>query len=106
MKALILLEKASDPCLSLLFYRTMPLANGYSPAELLMSRKLRSSVPMITKQYIPKLPNCSQLQSKEQNYQDNQQPRFKTHHKTYKLEPLRQGYTAWVPEFQKNATIL
>ena len=83
-------------------YHTTPLANGYSPAELLMSRKLRS---MITKQYIPKLPNRFQLQVKEQNYQDDQQERFNTHHKTYQLEPLRQGDTVWVPEFQKNAII-
>ena len=101
-----LLEKASDPYVSLLSYRTTPLANGYSPTELLMSRKLQSTVPMITKQYIPKLPNRSLLQSKEQNYQDNQQQRFNTRHKTYELEPLWQGDTVLVPEFQKNGTVL
>ena len=51
-----MLEKATDPYIGLLSYRTTPLANGYSPAELLMNRKLRSTVPMITKQYIPKVP--------------------------------------------------
>ena len=30
-----ILEKAKDPYVSLLSYRSTPLANGYSPAELL-----------------------------------------------------------------------
>ena len=38
-----LLEKNEDPYLGLLAYRLTPLENGYSPAELLMGRKLRSS---------------------------------------------------------------
>ena len=67
-----MLEKATDPYIALLSYRTTPLANGYSPAELLMNRKLRSTVPMITKQYMPKVPCRSQLQCKEQLYQDEQ----------------------------------
>ena len=41
-----LLEKEKDPYLTLLAYRSTPLQNGYSPSELLMSRKLRASVPI------------------------------------------------------------
>ena len=64
----LMLEKATDPYIALLSYRTTPLANGYSPGELLMNRKLRPTVPMIAKQYMPKVPCCSQLQYKEQLY--------------------------------------
>ncbi|UYV81689.1 K02A2.6-like, partial [Cordylochernes scorpioides] len=39
------LKKRRDPYLSLLGYRTAPLENGYSPAELCMNRKLRTTVP-------------------------------------------------------------
>ena len=42
-----LLNKNDDPHLALLAYRSTPLANGYSPAENLMGRKLRTTVPII-----------------------------------------------------------
>lgn len=45
-----LLKKSGDPCLALLAYRSTPLEVGYSPAELLMSRRLRTTVPDIQKQ--------------------------------------------------------
>ena len=49
-----ILNKAEDPYLGLLAYQVAPLANGYSPAELLMGRKPRSTVPMIPELYKPK----------------------------------------------------
>ena len=41
-----LLQKAEDPRKGLLAYRATPLACKFSPAQLLMGRKLRNSVPM------------------------------------------------------------
>ena len=37
-----LLRKSTDPYIALLNHSTTPLQNGYSPAELMMSRKLRN----------------------------------------------------------------
>ena len=42
-----ILRKSSDPYLDLLAYISTPLSCGYSPAELLMSRQLRSTVPIV-----------------------------------------------------------
>uniref|UniRef100_A0A3B5R1Y6 Integrase catalytic domain-containing protein n=1 Tax=Xiphophorus maculatus TaxID=8083 RepID=A0A3B5R1Y6_XIPMA len=41
-------DSGSDPYLALLSYRTAPLACGFSPAELLMGRKLRSTLPHLS----------------------------------------------------------
>ena len=43
-----LLKKNEDPYLALLAHRSIPLENGYSPAELLMGRKLRTIIPLFT----------------------------------------------------------
>ena len=48
-----LLKKGGDPYLVLLAYQSTPLAIGYSPAELLMSRRLCSNVPMTRQQRQP-----------------------------------------------------
>ncbi len=44
-----------DPCKALLSYRATPLPScGFSPAELLMGRKIRTDVPQIQGTFVPK----------------------------------------------------
>ncbi|UYV84257.1 K02A2.6-like, partial [Cordylochernes scorpioides] len=47
-------KKEEDCYLTLQAYRTMPLESGYSPAELLMGRRLRTSVPAIESSLMPR----------------------------------------------------
>ena len=49
------LLRSSDPYDALLAYRTTPLENGYSPAELLFSRRLRTRDPITSTQRQPSL---------------------------------------------------
>ena len=57
----VLLYAAKDPYCALLNYQSTPLANGYSPAELLMSRKLRTKLQNYKK-------TCMQLFQINSNY--------------------------------------
>ena len=52
-----LLNKNEDPHLAMLCYRATPLENGFSPAELLMGRKLRTTIPVLPNMLDPKHPN-------------------------------------------------
>jgi len=56
-----LFNKAEDPYLALLAYRATPLQNGFSPAELLMGQRLRSTAPMIPLLCEPKVPDYSEV---------------------------------------------
>lgn len=51
------LNKSDDPYLAILAYRSTPLENGYSPAELLMGRKLRTTISTTLQAMKPQLPN-------------------------------------------------
>ena len=52
-----LLKKEGDPYLALLAYRSTLLAVGFSPAELLMSRKLHSTIPTPRESRKPQVPD-------------------------------------------------
>ena len=62
------------PSLALLAYRSTPLENVYSPAELLMGRKLRTTIPTTLQTMKPQLPNMAHLQDKKD--QENTTTKF------------------------------
>ena len=86
-----ILNKVTDPYLGLLSYQATPLANGYSPAELLMRRKLCSTIPMLPEMYKPSLPPHSEILQKEQLYRSKQQKNFNKHHRARQLKALQTG---------------
>ena len=86
-----ILTKNDDPYLGLLAYQSTLLENGYSPAELLMGRKLRTTVPIETNQLKPQLPKSCQLKKKERQIRNRQKQNFDHHHKARSLIPLREG---------------
>ena len=52
----------TDPYLARLSYRSTALENEYALAEVLMRRRIRSTLPKPTDKLIPKLPNFKELQ--------------------------------------------
>ena len=71
-----LLKKADDPLLALLAYRSTPLKNGYSPAELLMCRRLRTTVPVVPELLQPKMPDYGLLACRAREMRMQQKTHF------------------------------
>ena len=53
----------------MLIYRSTPLHNGFSPAELLMGQKLRTTLPILPSQLEPSTADYSQIIQKESGFQ-------------------------------------
>ena len=78
-----------DPYLSLLEYRNTPVDNLASPAQLLMSRRLRSVIPSTHTQLQPKVISQAQVHSRRVHQQQQQK---KYYDRTTKhLPPLHEG---------------
>ena len=92
--------------MALLVHHSTPFENGYSPAEFLIERKLRTTVPVIPRTLQPKLPNYNNLREKEGEIRERQQNNFNRRHKAKALEPLLPGKTVWIPDRNKTGTVM
>ena len=86
-----ILKKEKDKYQALLAYRSTPLQNGFSPAEFLMGRKLRTTVPVFYTQLEPMWPDLSKLNEKETSYRQKQQAYYNARHHAKSLPPLCTG---------------
>lgn len=91
-----LIRNATDPYLALLAYRATPLKNGSSPAELLMGRKLRTTLPENPRNYYPKWPDLERVRQVEEQYRQNQKFNFDKARRARPLSQLNAGETVWV----------
>ena len=87
-------ENSEDPYLALLTYRNTPLACGYSPAELMMYRTLRSTLPTTMEQLKPKLPDMAVFWEREKKLKLNMKNSSDSRH----IEPSH--YLPYIPETQ------
>ena len=84
-----ILNKSENPYLGLLAYRTTALQNGYSPSQLLMGRKLRSTVPQLQTHFSPKLPTQTELRETDRKLKQSQKKNFDQCHRVKCLTPLK-----------------
>ena len=84
-----LLKKSKDPYLSLLAYRSAPLQwCGYSPAELLMGRRLRTSLPQTQQSLIPSWSYLEQFRAKDECFKNQQKEHYDRRHRASVLPVL------------------
>ena len=101
-----LLKKNMDPYLALLIYRTTPLQNGLSPAEILMSRKLRSIIPVLPSTLKPCIPDHESLQKKEALIKERQRLNFNKHHAARQSPPLQPGDSVFIRDLQRQGQVV
>ncbi|UYV63562.1 K02A2.6-like, partial [Cordylochernes scorpioides] len=99
-------KKEEDCYLTLQANRTMPLESGYSPAELLMGRRLRTSVPAIESSLMPRYLDSEALQEREKRRVINQKRLYDKRHDVHSLPPLQQGDSVWIRDQRVEGTVL
>ncbi len=100
-----LLKKSGDPYLVLMAYRAAPLANGYSPSELLMGRKIRTPVPVVPSQLSPKWADFKMLEKKELLYRQKQRQNY-NRHKAHDMVQLQPGNHVWIKDTLEKGTVV
>ena len=92
--------------MALLSYRATPLQIGYSPSELLMGCKLRTTVPTFREQFIPQVPDSTLVRKRDKQQKQRQERTFNMRHGARELPELVPGHTVWVADQNSEATIL
>ena len=101
-----LLKKSSDPYLALMAYRATPLANGYSPTELLTGRKIRTLVPVIPSQLNPGCADMIKLKLTELSYRQKQRQNYDRRHRAHDMLHLQPGEHVWIKDTHEKGTVV
>ena len=92
-----LLEHSADLYKALLSYRATPLPwCGYSPAELLMGRRIRTDVPQLKDNLIPKREYVCYFRSLDEKYKQMQKENYYRRHHVRTLPSLPEDQAVWV----------
>ena len=77
-----LLKHTTDPYLALLSYRSTPLPwCNYSPAELLMGRRVMTDIPQAACHLIPRWHFLPDFQQKDKRFKEKQKKNYDRRHR-------------------------
>lgn len=99
-----LIAKNSDVELALLNYRVTPLANGFSPGELMMGRRLKSHVPVIPS--LLKTTHSDSIAEIEGKLKNKSAENYNKRHKTKILPELKVGERVWITDIRKYGSVI
>lgn len=105
-KRLIKKNKHEDIFLALLAYRTSPLEHGYSPSELLMNRKLRSTLPILPSKLEETLNTKSDFLQKENYLKNRSERNYNKRHNAKNMDSLNIGDSVWIVDVRKYGKII
>lgn len=93
------LIKKGDIYEALLSYRTTPLESGFSPAELLMKRKIRSLLPMLPSKLDEDV-NLENFKIKQNLEKNKQVKSYNKRHNAKTLSDLEVGDSVWITDLR------
>ena len=96
-----MLMKEKDPYLALLAYRTSPQLGQYSPAELLMGRRLRTTVVTHPDDLVPKLPDHDRFKSANDQYKCRMKANHDDNSRVKPLPEVKPGDEVWLRGLQR-----
>lgn len=99
-----LLKKAADPYRALLAYRSTPLSNGFSPAQLLMGCHLRTTVPAFPAMLEPEIPDLRSVQHKGKERGWTDKSNLDSRHRALNLPDLAPGDLVWITDTNYHMT--
>ncbi|GBM25190.1 hypothetical protein AVEN_241064-1, partial [Araneus ventricosus] len=100
------IKKSRDPYLALMAYRATPLENGFSPSELLMGRRINTTLPVATTQLQPYSVNKKVLEAKDERRIEGQKTNYDKHHGVRNLDELDPGQNVWITDRRLTGKVL
>lgn len=86
------LLKQSDPHAAFMAYRTTPLdTTGFSPAQLLMGRNIRTKLPLLPEKLKPEWPNFTEVEQNDVSAKIRSANDFNRRNGARKLPEIKQG---------------
>lgn len=98
-------KKTDDAYRALQAYRATPLVNGFSPAELLMGRRIRTSLPIANHLLEPKTDDHTELREWEEKNKLTQKTNFDKRHGARPLKPIEEGEKVWITDQKTNGLV-
>lgn len=100
-----IIKKSSDVQLGLLAYKSTPLENGISSAELRFSRKIRSNKPVLPSQ-LESFHDNKIVQEKEQIRKSKQEEQHNQRHQARELAGVEAGTAVWIIDLRRYGRIV
>lgn len=103
-----LMKKNDDPYIGLLAYRSTPGPDGYSPAERMFGRKIRSNVPQNPAKLLPNASDHARSHVQDVAFKRalQQKLNFDHRHAARNLPPLDEGDNVIIRDRNQQATVV
>ena len=92
-----LLKESPDPYMALLTYRSTPFPwCNLCPAELLMGRRVRTNLPLLSDQLVPEWKFMDGFKSSNRAFKEQQKSNYDRRHRTQTLPPIPADSDVWI----------